>query len=216
MLDVNLFGAHWMARAAAAVMTRGGSIINVSSVLGPGLHPPAPGRVRASSKTGLLSLSRDLTAFLVFLASAASACNTGSTLTVDSGLTVSWDGAGGSYSEASRVLSVLSHGGVHGPQSLEGRPVVAEEPFFDGSLDRVPNTRQIHQRCAAHVGEGPCARGAQAVRPSMATGRRRGPRSTALARYGGGSSSRPENLTRRKSSGTATWSSMRARGAPKQ
>ncbi|MFF1838024.1 SDR family NAD(P)-dependent oxidoreductase [Streptomyces sp. NPDC058231] len=46
VLDVNLFGAYWMARAAATVTTRGGSIINVSSVLGPGLHPPAPGRVR--------------------------------------------------------------------------------------------------------------------------------------------------------------------------
>ncbi|HEX4244733.1 MAG TPA: SDR family NAD(P)-dependent oxidoreductase, partial [Acidimicrobiales bacterium] len=34
VLDLNLMGTYWMAQAAAAAMTEGGSIVNVSSVLG--------------------------------------------------------------------------------------------------------------------------------------------------------------------------------------
>ena len=59
VIDVNLNGAYWMAQAAAAVMTHGGSVVNVSSVLGlttAGL----PQAAYAASKAGLIGLTRDL------------------------------------------------------------------------------------------------------------------------------------------------------------
>jgi NAD(P)-dependent dehydrogenase (short-subunit alcohol dehydrogenase family) len=59
VIDVNLNGAYWMAQAAARVMPSGGSIVNVSSVLGittAGL----PQAAYSASKAGLLGLTRDL------------------------------------------------------------------------------------------------------------------------------------------------------------
>jgi NAD(P)-dependent dehydrogenase (short-subunit alcohol dehydrogenase family) len=59
VMDVNLFGAYWMAQAFARANTGGGSIVNISSVLGlrPGGLPQA---AYASSKAGLIGLTRDL------------------------------------------------------------------------------------------------------------------------------------------------------------
>jgi NAD(P)-dependent dehydrogenase (short-subunit alcohol dehydrogenase family) len=59
VLEVNLFGAYWMAQAFARANTDGGSIVNISSVLGlrPGGLPQA---AYASSKAGLIGLTRDL------------------------------------------------------------------------------------------------------------------------------------------------------------
>lgn len=59
VLEVNLFGAYWMAQSAARVMARGSSIINIASVLGittAGL----PQAAYAASKAGLIGLTRDL------------------------------------------------------------------------------------------------------------------------------------------------------------
>ncbi|TWP48188.1 glucose 1-dehydrogenase [Lentzea tibetensis] len=61
VMDVNLNGAYWMAQAAAAVMTEGGSIINVSSVLGI-VTGGIPQAAYSASKAGLLGLTRDLAA----------------------------------------------------------------------------------------------------------------------------------------------------------
>jgi NAD(P)-dependent dehydrogenase (short-subunit alcohol dehydrogenase family) len=61
VLDVNLNGAYWCAQAfGRAVDTeRGGSILNISSVLG--LHPGVlPQAAYAASKAGLIGLTRDL------------------------------------------------------------------------------------------------------------------------------------------------------------
>ena len=61
VLDVNLNGAYWMAQAFARAATDGGSIVNISSVLG--LHPGAlPQAAYAASKAGLIGLTRDLAA----------------------------------------------------------------------------------------------------------------------------------------------------------
>ncbi len=59
VIDVNLMGAYWMAQAFARANTTGGAIVNVSSVLGlrPGGLPQA---AYASSKAGLIGLTRDL------------------------------------------------------------------------------------------------------------------------------------------------------------
>ena len=59
VIDVNLNGCYWMAQACGRVMQRGGSIVNISSVLGlttAGL----PQAAYASSKAGLIGLTRDL------------------------------------------------------------------------------------------------------------------------------------------------------------
>ena len=59
VLDVNLHACYWMAQRAAAVMEPGSSIVNISSVLGlttAGL----PQAAYASSKAGLIGLTRDL------------------------------------------------------------------------------------------------------------------------------------------------------------
>jgi NAD(P)-dependent dehydrogenase (short-subunit alcohol dehydrogenase family) len=59
VIDINLNGCYWMAQAAARAMTDGGSIINISSVLGittAGL----PQAAYSASKAGLLGLTRDL------------------------------------------------------------------------------------------------------------------------------------------------------------
>ena len=61
VLDVNLSGAYWMAQAFGRAATSGGSILNISSVLG--LHPgPLPQAAYAASKAGLIGLTRDLAA----------------------------------------------------------------------------------------------------------------------------------------------------------
>jgi NAD(P)-dependent dehydrogenase (short-subunit alcohol dehydrogenase family) len=61
VLDVNLNGAYWCAQAFGRLATDGGSIINISSVLG--LHPGAlPQAAYAASKAGLIGLTRDLAA----------------------------------------------------------------------------------------------------------------------------------------------------------
>jgi NAD(P)-dependent dehydrogenase (short-subunit alcohol dehydrogenase family) len=59
VIDINLSGCYWMAQACARVMRPGSSIINISSVLGlttAGL----PQAAYASSKAGLIGLTRDL------------------------------------------------------------------------------------------------------------------------------------------------------------
>jgi NAD(P)-dependent dehydrogenase (short-subunit alcohol dehydrogenase family) len=59
VIDVNLNGSYWMAQACGRVMKPGSSIINISSVLGlttAGL----PQAAYASSKAGLIGLTRDL------------------------------------------------------------------------------------------------------------------------------------------------------------
>lgn len=61
VLDVNLNGAYWMAQAFGRAATNGGSIVNISSVLG--IHPGAlPQAAYAASKAGLIGLTRDLAA----------------------------------------------------------------------------------------------------------------------------------------------------------
>jgi NAD(P)-dependent dehydrogenase (short-subunit alcohol dehydrogenase family) len=59
VIDVNLNGCYWMAQACGRVMQPGSSVINISSVLGittAGL----PQAAYASSKAGLIGLTRDL------------------------------------------------------------------------------------------------------------------------------------------------------------
>ena len=59
VIDVNLNGCYWMAQACARAMESGSSIVNISSVLGittAGL----PQAAYASSKAGLIGLTRDL------------------------------------------------------------------------------------------------------------------------------------------------------------
>ncbi len=59
VVDVNLGGCYWMAQAFGRAATRGGSIVNISSILGlttAGL----PQAAYAASKAGLVGLTRDL------------------------------------------------------------------------------------------------------------------------------------------------------------
>ena len=59
VIDVNLFGAYWMAQAFARANTNGGAIVNISSILG--IKPQGlPQAAYASSKAGLIGLTRDL------------------------------------------------------------------------------------------------------------------------------------------------------------
>jgi len=61
IIDLNLMGAYWTAQAAAAAMTSGGSIVNVSSIIGL-TSVELPQAAYATSKAGLLGLTRDLAA----------------------------------------------------------------------------------------------------------------------------------------------------------
>lgn len=59
VVEVNLFGAYWVAQACAGVMGSGSSIINVSSMLGL-VKSQLPQAAYAASKAGLIGLTRDL------------------------------------------------------------------------------------------------------------------------------------------------------------
>ena len=59
VVEVNLFGAYWMAQSVARAMASGGSIVNISSVLAlttAGL----PQAAYSASKAGMIGLTRDL------------------------------------------------------------------------------------------------------------------------------------------------------------
>jgi NAD(P)-dependent dehydrogenase (short-subunit alcohol dehydrogenase family) len=59
VIDINLNGCYWMAQACARVMTRGSTIINISSVAGL-VSGGLPQAAYAASKAGLIGLTRDL------------------------------------------------------------------------------------------------------------------------------------------------------------
>ncbi|MGW1740098.1 SDR family NAD(P)-dependent oxidoreductase [Nocardia sp. NPDC001965] len=59
VLEVNLFGAYWAAQACARVMRPGSSIVNIASMLGL-IKSVLPQAAYASSKAGLIGLTRDL------------------------------------------------------------------------------------------------------------------------------------------------------------
>jgi len=59
VIEINLNGQYWMAQAFGRAATRGGSIINISSVLGlKAAHVPQA--AYSASKAGLIGLTRDL------------------------------------------------------------------------------------------------------------------------------------------------------------
>jgi NAD(P)-dependent dehydrogenase (short-subunit alcohol dehydrogenase family) len=59
VIDVNLSGAYWMAQAAGRVMEPGSSIVNIASIVGL-TSLGLPHAAYASSKSGLIGLTRDL------------------------------------------------------------------------------------------------------------------------------------------------------------
>jgi NAD(P)-dependent dehydrogenase (short-subunit alcohol dehydrogenase family) len=59
VVEVNLFGCYWMAQAAAAVMRRGSSIVNIGSVLG-STTAELPQAAYSASKAAIIGLTRDL------------------------------------------------------------------------------------------------------------------------------------------------------------
>ncbi|MEV5835923.1 glucose 1-dehydrogenase [Nocardia sp. NPDC052112] len=59
VFEVNLLGAYWMAQSAARVMRPGSSIVNIASMLGL-IKSVLPQAAYASSKAGLIGLTRDL------------------------------------------------------------------------------------------------------------------------------------------------------------
>jgi NAD(P)-dependent dehydrogenase (short-subunit alcohol dehydrogenase family) len=59
VIEINLNGCYWMAQACAKVMQPGSSIINIASVLGL-TSAGIPQAAYASSKAGLIGLTRDL------------------------------------------------------------------------------------------------------------------------------------------------------------
>lgn len=59
VVDINLNGAYWAAKACGRVMEPGSSIVNVASVLGL-IKSYAPQAAYAASKAGLIGLTRDL------------------------------------------------------------------------------------------------------------------------------------------------------------
>ena len=59
VIDINLNGCYWMAQAAGRVMGQGGSIVNISSVLGL-TSAGLPQAAYSASKAGLIGLTRDL------------------------------------------------------------------------------------------------------------------------------------------------------------
>jgi NAD(P)-dependent dehydrogenase (short-subunit alcohol dehydrogenase family) len=59
VIDINLNGQYWMAQAFGRAVTEGGSIINISSVLGlKAAHIPQA--AYSASKAGLIGMTRDL------------------------------------------------------------------------------------------------------------------------------------------------------------
>lgn len=59
VVEVNLFGAYWMAQAVARAMSSGGSIVNISSVLAL-TSAGLPQAAYSASKAGIIGLTRDL------------------------------------------------------------------------------------------------------------------------------------------------------------
>ncbi len=59
VIEINLNGTYWMCQSIARVMTDGGSIVNVSSVLGL-VSVGLPQAAYAATKSALLGLTRDL------------------------------------------------------------------------------------------------------------------------------------------------------------
>lgn len=59
VVDVNLFGAYWMAQACGRIMQPGSSVINISSVIGM-TRGDIPSAAYSSSKAAVIGLTRDL------------------------------------------------------------------------------------------------------------------------------------------------------------
>ncbi len=59
VLEVNLFGAYWMAQAAGRAMRPGAAVVNIASVLGL-RYGELPQAAYASSKAAVIGLTRDL------------------------------------------------------------------------------------------------------------------------------------------------------------